>query len=437
MSDRSDKSVKQSTKTQQSSDIHHTTDATSQSMDHSQGVLRKLASSANSSIDASSLTPATIHQLQRTIGNQEVLRLLKNQPKGEPLQRSPENTIQRGWIDDVVSGIGNTVSGIGNAVSDAASFVGNAVGDAASFVGNAVGDALDIRDNEAALDLWEDYESSMDELVDFIGDTHTEENFQSSTRIGFFDASYSPGNNELTITCRCKFNFVNGTAAQFPTASAADLTWTDEAKENWRNQFLNDCSTAWSGNHTFFCQKDWWEMLQASVNVRFTSAESDEHFALNVKKIPPGEFDRSSVTSPQPILGGLLGYTQGTGDFDSEDLTTVNKPGGQQQAAVHESGHMLGLDDEYFTGETDAPSHSDMVDDELGHGVARGEDGRIMSGGMDIEPEHGVTFLEALKAATGMDEWSTQAKSPTPVPPNPASQGMGDFPQSDSDTQYG
>jgi hypothetical protein len=79
---------------------------------------------------------------------------------------------------------------------------------------------------------------------------------------------------------------------------------------------------------------------------------------------------------------------------------------------------MLGLGDEYPDKKdaTKAVAHEALAKTEFGHGVPRKRDGRIMSNGEDIEPEHGVTFLEALRAVSKMQEWSFDAKLPTPVP---------------------
>lgn len=306
-------------------------------------------------------------------------------------------------------------------------------GDWASDAWNAVGDALGMRDNEAALDEWEDYQASREEMMEFLANApHIAENFQSTTRLGMFDAIYNL--STLQIVCKCKFNFVSGNATEFPNATPEQLTWTDKAEmDAWKARFISTVSNTWSsGNHVFYCQKPWWESLIARVSVDIQEADSGEHFALTIAKIPRGGFRTSSVTSPTvlPIIGQV---TSGTGDFDSEDLDTVSKAGGMQTPAVHEAGHMLGLDDEYGTG---TPSHSDLVESEFGHGVARGDDGRIMSGGNDIQPEHGVTFLEALKDATGISEWTaTMCPVPRPIPANPNAPDVpGDFPIPNSDT---
>ncbi len=305
--------------------------------------------------------------------------------------------------------------------------------------GNWLEDALDLREDEDLWDEWEDYQDAREALTEFVSGTYNEENYQSTTRLGMFDALYVPATNTLQITVKCKFNFVNGSATEFPTAGPEDLQWTDQAAmDSWKAKFISTVSSTWSsGNLAFYCQKDWWESRVARVNIEVHEVDDDEHFALSITKIPTGAFRQSSVSAPDTgIFGGLFGYDPGSGDFDSEDLNEVNKPGGKQIGAVHEAGHMLGLDDEYETGSSEAPSHSDMVQSEFGHGVARGADGRIMSGGMDIQPEHGVTFLAALKKATGMDEWSATQKAPRAIPVNPESRnGPGDFPAPDPDTR--
>jgi hypothetical protein len=302
---------------------------------------------------------------------------------------------------------------------------------------DTLGDVFNLRENEAELDEWEDYQDAMQELAAFRSTSHVAENFQSTTRLGLFDAIYQPSSGTLRIVVRCKFNFVNGSAAEFPRASAADLTWADEdAKNAWKVNFLSTVNSAWSGNHIFYCTKDWWESLRATVVVNAVDSEVEPHFVLSITKIPPGEFRGSSVTSPTvvPFLGPL---GPGTGDFDSEDLTTIAKPGGRQTAAIHEMGHILGVDDEYVGSGPGAPSHSPMVQSEFGTGVAKGTDGRVMSGGNDIQPEHGVTFLAALREATDMTEWTmTMCPVPRPIPTNPrATEGMGDFPVPSGDTR--
>jgi hypothetical protein len=267
----------------------------------------------------------------------------------------------------------------------------------------------------------EQYHDSQDELEEFKKAIHASTNFLPSTGLGMFDAAYDPSASALNVTCKVKFDFRDGSPSEFPSAAPGDLAWTDALKTDWKSRYLSTVSSSWSGHHTFYCTKDWWEDLSAAVNVQFVEVENGEHFAVHVAKIPPGGFRQSSVTAPE---SHWLGATDpGSGDFDSEDLTPTRKPGGTQVGAVHEAGHMLGLDDEYGTG---TPSHSDPVQAEFGHGVTRGADGRIMSGGMEVQPEHGVTFLEGLKDCTAMDEWSHTQKLPRSIPAGAAT-GAGDL----------
>jgi hypothetical protein len=309
----------------------------------------------------------------------------------------------------------------------------NVQADWLSDAASAVGDALDIRSDEGELDEWEDYQDAVKAQQEFSSQSYSAENFQSTTKLGMFDAIYNPSGGALKIICKCKFNFVSGSPAQFPDATPEELAWTDEAAMNdWKSRFISTVSSTWSsGGHIFYSQKDWWESLAAKVSVEIREVSEDEHFGLTITKIPPGGKHTSGVYRPKT---GFFGYTPGRGDFDSEDLETVRKPGGMQTPAVHEAGHMLGLDDEYIDPkDSSTPAHSDLVESEFGHGSARGTDGRIMSGGNDIQPEHGVTFLEALKNATDMSEWSATKKTPRPIPMNPALKNVGDFPQPSSD----
>jgi hypothetical protein len=347
-------------------------------------------------------SPAALTSAPGDLAEQEATALAQHAAAGQlaPVQHGPTGMVQGDWLDDI---------------------------------GDAVGDAFDMRDNEAELDAWEEYQDSMSDYRDFVTQSHTAENYQSSTDIGLFDAIYEPGSGTLRIVVKCRFAFVNGSAAKYPTAKAEELTWADAESEQWKNNFISTVSSAWSGgNHIFYCEKPWWESLSAKVNVEFQAVDSGEHFAVSVTKIPPGAPPRtSSVTSPTvlPIIGAT---GPGSAEFDSHDLSLEQKRAGMQTPAIHEAGHMLGLDDEY--GESGSPDHSDEVESEFGHGVARKRDGRVMSNGNDIQPEHGITFLLALKEATGMDEWTaTMCPVPRPVPNRPAGvpsglEGAGDFP---------
>ncbi|PKH49303.1 hypothetical protein CXF68_00750 [Tenacibaculum sp. Bg11-29] len=79
------------------------------------------------------------------------------------------------------------------------------------------------------------------------------------------------------------------------------------------------------------------------LDFRFLSSFDElnigEHWEIYVLKIKRGEFEQSFVNS-------YFGRVQ----LDSEDLTpSLKSVDIYQRGAVHEFGHMLGLDDEYIT----------------------------------------------------------------------------------------
>jgi hypothetical protein len=263
------------------------------------------------------------------------------------------------------------------------------------------------------------YQESQKEREKFKGTSFTKDPHQPSTGIGLFAANYA--NNVLKITVRCSFEFTNSWWIQYPKAKPEDRTWQPGEADRWKGTFMEQIRSVWSGQHTFHCQRDWWESEFANTEIEVVEAKENAHFACSVKKIPPKEFRTSSVSSP--IFGGTFGG--GSADFDSNDINTVDKAGGQQRASVHEAGHMLGLDDEY--GEADEKvDHSKIVEDEGGGKVVRGPDDRIMSGGEKVGTAHGATFLEVLQTMTKLD-WGNTPKAPRPIPEG-ADGPKGDFP---------
>jgi hypothetical protein len=113
----------------------------------------------------------------------------------------------------------------------------------------------------------------------------------------------------------------------------------------------------------------------------------------------------------------------GTGDAGS----VVIGDGKVQTASAHEMGHMFGLDDEY-TGGTYAPGskteHTDFADKAGFKGAQHTRSDSIMGSGTNVRPHHYVTFLDALKVVSGMDEWE-YGKPRLVIDPSK----VGDFPQ--------
>jgi outer membrane protein OmpA-like peptidoglycan-associated protein len=75
-----------------------------------------------------------------------------------------------------------------------------------------------------------------------------------------------------------------------------------------------------------------------------------------------------------------------------------------QNPALHETGHMLGLGDEY-TAVID-PKYQAMVTAAGGPVLAQARDESAMSMGSTVQSWHYSSFLEGLKAISGMTEWS-------------------------------
>lgn len=428
---------------------------------------RRRAATPQRSDERADAIPARMLGLQQAAGNRAVQRLVADRAGGRGAADGAASTpvvVQGNWLGDLAdaaSGVaGDAAEWVSDTAGDVAETAGNAwdaaseaagqawdtasgaAGQAWDAVSGAAGAALDAvsgaagaawegvrditdtRDNEEYLDAIEDLEA-------FRARPHEVENYQSpDTNIGGFNAAYHPSTGQLTITVRCKFAFHNGSPADFPSADAADLQWDDAGKEDYQRRWLEHCTNTWSGKHTFHCQRDWWEKLQANVAVNFIAVEEDPHFNLNVTKIPPGEFATSSVRRPTEDMFGR--FTPGTGTFDSNDLDAVDKGASDsstQTPAGHEAGHMLGLDDEYESS-PGGVSHSDICDHEFGHAVEKADDGRIMASGDRVDPEHGVTFLTALQEATDED-WGPSAKAPKPVPAGAPPHPLGNPPENE------
>ncbi|WP_028067626.1 hypothetical protein [Solirubrobacter soli] len=265
------------------------------------------------------------------------------------------------------------------------------------------------------------YDKAMAEREKFLAWVYESHSWRPSTHRGNFDVLYEPKSAALTVTVKCKFWFKDGDPADWEDeedVEPGENRWDPAAILKWKADFMRQVSAKWSGNFTFYCGRPWWEDLQAAVQVRFVESEEKEsHYALTVTKVPDTAYRQSRVKGPKRRKA----HGHGNVKLNSGSLTSTEKTGDQYQtAAFHEAGHMLGLGDEY-TGDEDRlkkpVAHEELVKAEFGHGVPRKDDGSIMSTGDDIKPWHGVTFLEALRGITGVQEWSHTQHAPTPGPP--------------------
>jgi hypothetical protein len=256
------------------------------------------------------------------------------------------------------------------------------------------------------------HRKAMEEREEFMKQEFLGPAWRPSTGLGIFDVRYEPKNGRLTITVNCKFWFKHGKPADFEDEEEGDHTWQPAEILKWKADFMRKVSSRWSDKYTFHCTKPWWEDLRADVKVVFVETPVKQaHYELYVTKIPELQERKSRVRRPKKHGN----RQRGSAYLDSHD----NESFEGQTPSVHEAGHMLGLGDEYSHKKfKEPPAHEKLVQAEFGHGVPRRKDGRVMASGDDIQPEHGVTFLEALRGVTWIP-WSYTAKPPTPGPPAP------------------
>jgi hypothetical protein len=248
----------------------------------------------------------------------------------------------------------------------------------------------------------------MAEKERFMASEYVSHLWRPSTGIGNFDVEYAPKTGLLTVTVNCKFWFKDGKQEDWDEDDPDGWRWKPDEILKWKADFLRKVSAKWSGQFMFHCTRDWWEDLQAAVQVRFVESTSkDAHWDLQVAKTPGLEDHQSRVRSPK------FNKRKGRVFLGADDIIQGEKVHGDQTVAFHEAGHMLGLGDEYSKDKK--VKHEKLVQAEFGHGVPRHKDGRLMSDGDLMVPEYGVTFLEALRVITDMKQWSYHAKPPATV----------------------
>ena len=242
---------------------------------------------------------------------------------------------------------------------------------------------------------------------DFLAGNYSETNYNPPTGIGLFDVSLNPSTGELLVVTKIKFNFEDGLPADFAGLRRVQtrhfvrlISWSDAEKTSWKNSFMALLEGRWGGKFHFEHPDMPGELVYVRVDIQ--EANAGWHYQADINKIPDGSFDRSSVQYfpgqdneiPEVLRANL----------DSEDLEW--RDAGQtekQKGAVHEYGHMIGLDDEYPV--DGSISHAAMVQSALGTVLVEGNTNDIMSAGNTIKKQHYITFLQALKDITNLQKW--------------------------------
>jgi len=137
----------------------------------------------------------------------------------------------------------------------------------------------------------------------------------------------SIGNYILIVFMKVQFFFKNGDMKE----------WSDSEKNIYVQQWVSSIRNSWGNNRVIKTLPDG---KTVKIDFRFKTQIGGfmlDHWGITVTKIPAGTFKQSSV-----------GLKSKRVTLDSEDISYVNKGFGQKQrGAVHEFGHMLGLNDEY------------------------------------------------------------------------------------------
>ena len=139
---------------------------------------------------------------------------------------------------------------------------------------------------------------------------------------------------------------------QFIFNDSSNFKWLDIEKRDFVKKFTLEVNKKW-GNMRILKILSTGKIVH--IDFRFNTwiggFSISEHWEIHISKIKKGTFGRSSVNAK-------LGYV----NLDSEDLNYASKGGGfKQRGAIHEFGHMLGLDDEYKVGSPHEKDYSSIM----------------------------------------------------------------------------
>ncbi|WP_432705386.1 peptidoglycan-binding protein [Actinorhabdospora filicis] len=289
------------------------------------------------------------------------------------------------------------------------------------------------------------------ELKRFLAQGHLlKKNHQPSTGVGGFNVDYAPAASALTALFPVHFEFRDGvrehTVFHWPGGKVTDLPfpipegedpraisrpetvrdkvgWTQARQDVFRQAFRDQVQDTWNkAAFVFHCHHDWWETLLAQAKVVVTDRTGEATTPPDV-----GALWAVIVTAganPDPAGPERSHVGARSASLFEEDRDTADGA----NVLGHESGHMLGLGDEYFDAQNVKPGraqHSDLVNREFGHHVDR-QDAKsttrdkaqslMLTHFGTVHPELAVTLLEAL-VEVSKQEWHLRPKPPRPIPP--------------------
>ena len=257
--------------------------------------------------------------------------------------------VQRGWLSDAATWVGNAARTVGRAIRRGAEAVGRAVRRAgqavvrgAQWVGDRIGDALDIRENEELLDYQED---RRDLRAWVARGMRGPRNLRAPTGIGGFGAAYDPAAHQLLIRLAGGVNFqdsitfqgnraqvnhpnpgplaqtvaqINRLPAAQRRAAAAPFMWTASERTTFITNFNSGVRSRWSGKHEFHATRENWTDQGATVDVDSAlhagAKAAQEHVSLTTYKTPAGGAGNVGV-----VNSGVGGATDNRMTLNSPD----------------------------------------------------------------------------------------------------------------------
>jgi outer membrane protein OmpA-like peptidoglycan-associated protein len=185
---------------------------------------------------------------------------------------------------------------------------------------------------------------------------------QSTSGIGGFSATYSPGSDSLTITIKGSVVFEHGikpkgsgfevgdpglapVLARMPppgprrTAFIAAFQWTTAEEAPFLTDLARVVRDGWQGKHEFHVNRPQWQWIGAKVNVDIqvrkqeaTGRAADDHFSIKTVKVPPPGSGEAELRRDEQVNSEVAGDADRTNAFDqnmtlgSQDINPSARP---------------------------------------------------------------------------------------------------------------